>query len=318
MAASPTSAKPAPRRTVSSDPVAAYLRQVGRTPLLTAEEEVSLATRIEAGLFAQEKLDEGGTTVRGKLRRELAWIAADGERARDHLIEANLRLVVSIAKKYSGRGLALIDLIQEGNAGLAHAVRKFDGQAGYTFSTYATWWIRQAVSRAVADQSRTIRVPVHSHDLLGSLYRLERSMLLDLGREPSLGELAQAAGTTVEKITTLRRQATPPKSLHEPVGAQDATELGQLLPDTSMAAPDEVVAARLMGVDLDRALSALAEPSARILRLRYGLLDGRPKSLAEVASAMGLSRVQVRSLETKAMRQLRRDASTDAMREYLE
>ena len=303
----------------SADPVRDYLRLIGRTPLLTAAQEVSLAKRIEAGVLAQERLDTAGgsqTEPSGRLVRELAWIAADGLRAKNHLVEANLRLVVSITKKMAGRGLPLLDLIQEGNLGLVKATEKYDHTRGYKFSTYATWWIRQAAQRALADQSRTIRVPAGVAERLAALRRHTLQLEIDLGRPATTQELAEAMDLSIDKVEALHGVGRTPISLQSPL-SEGGGEFGDLIEDTFTPSPQDVVAARILGVELNHVLRLLNSRQSEVLRLRYGLVDGVPRTVAEVSDMWGISRERVRQMELRSLRRLRAHGRIDPMRSYL-
>jgi len=300
----------------SADLVRVYLREIGRVPLLTAELEVDLARRVEAGVFAAERLVEGGV-MPIELRRELATIAADGARAKSQLIEANLRLVVSIAKRYSGRGLPFLDLIQEGNLGLIRAVEKFDYTRGYKFSTYASWWIRQAVSRAVADQARTIRIPVHMVETVNRILRAQRLLVQTLGREPTIDEIAERVDLPASRVGEIRRLAMEPVSLHSPVGEEDGSELGDLIEDSESIAPADIVSIGLLQSHVEAVLNHLGEREREVVRMRYGLGDGEPRTLEEVGRAFGVTRERVRQIEAKSLAKLRHPHLAQQLRDYL-
>ena len=302
---------------VSADLVKAYLREIGRVALLNAEQEVELAKRIEAGLFAADKLAQTKKSD-AKLRRDLEWLVDDGQRAKAHLLEANLRLVVSVAKKYTGRGMAFLDLIQEGNLGLIRAVEKFDYTKGYKFSTYAMWWIRQAISRAMADQSRTIRIPVHMVEQINKLTRLQRSMLQDLGREPTPEELAVELDTTPDKIEEMQRYARDPISLDVSINEEGDTQFGDLIEDSDAPVASEVVSFGLMQEQLESILETLTDREAAVVRLRYGLTDGQPRTLDEIGRHFGLTRERIRQIENKTMAKLRHPSRSQALRDYLD
>ncbi len=300
----------------SADLVRVYLREIGRVRLLTAADEVDLARRIEAGLFAAEKL-ASGQPMPPQLRGELEVVAHDGEAAKQKLVEANLRLVVSIAKRYAGRGLPLLDLIQEGNLGLIRAVEKFDYTKGFKFSTYASWWIRQAISRAIADQSRTIRVPVHMMETMNRLLRLQRQLMQELGREPTAAEVALRVDLPVERVEEIRRMAIEPVSLHTPVGEDDSSELADLIEDGEAVAPLDSAAAQMLHRHLDEVLGYLGERERQVVRLRYGLVDGEPHTLEEVGQVFGVTRERVRQIEAKTLAKLRRPPYAAQLRDYL-
>jgi RNA polymerase primary sigma factor len=300
----------------SADLVRVYLREIGRVPLLTAAEEVDLARRVEAGVFAAERLTSG-TRMPGDLRRDLTLISRDGDRAKRQLIEANLRLVVSIAKRYSGRGLPFLDLIQEGNLGLIRAVEKFDYTRGYKFSTYASWWIRQAVSRAVADQARTIRIPVHMVETVNRILRTQRLLVQSLGREPTVAEIAERVDLPVERVSEIRRLAMEPVSLHSPVGEEDGSELGDLIEDSESVAPADVVSIGLLQSHVEAVLTHLGEREREVVRMRYGLTDGEPRTLEEVGRAFGVTRERVRQIEAKSLAKLRHPHLSAQLRDYL-
>ena len=299
----------------AADPVRAYLKEIGRVPLLTAEQEVDLAKRIEAGLFAAEKL-ASGVAMPASLRRELEWIERDGQTAKRGLIEANLRLVVSLAKRYTGRGMAFLDLIQEGNLGLMRAVEKFDYAKGYKFSTYAMWWIRQSITRAMADQSRTIRVPVHVVDCINKLMRLQRQFIQTVGREPTAEELAEELGLTVERVQEIRSIAQEPVSFHAPVGEDDGT-LGDLIEDADAIAPADAATQSMMFAELREVLRSLGEREQRVLTMRFGLLDGTPHTLEEVGRQLGVTRERIRQIENKTLAKLRQPICAMRLRDFL-
>jgi len=303
------------------DPVRVYLREVGRVALLDAAQEVDLAKRIEAGVFATERLRcaaESGEALDPRLRRDLGLIAADGSRARNHLLEANLRLVVSLAKRYTGRGLGFLDLIQEGNIGLVRAVEKFDYAQGFKFSTYATWWIRQALGRALADQSRTIRIPVHVGELITRLHRARRTLLQELGREATPQELAVAIDVTEDRVTEIQRYGREPVSLDEPLGEEGDTRLGDLIEDSGAASAFASVDLTLLQAELRSVLATLSDREAGVIRLRFGLTDGRPRTLDEIGRTYGVTRERIRQIETKTMTKLRHPARSQVLRSYVE
>jgi RNA polymerase primary sigma factor len=302
----------------TSDPVKDYLKQIGKVPLLNAEQEVELAKRIEAGLFAEEKLAEGRGTLRPEARVDLEWIADDGRRAKDHLLEANLRLVVSLAKRYTGRGMLFLDLIQEGNLGLIRAVEKFDYTKGYKFSTYATWWIRQAITRAMADQARTIRIPVHMVEVINKLARVQRQMLQDLGREPTPEELAAELDMTPEKVIEVQKYGREPISLHTPLGEDGDSEFGDLIEDSEAIQPGEAVSFTLLQEQLHSVLDTLSEREAGVVSMRFGLTDGQPKTLDEIGKVYGVTRERIRQIESKTMSKLRHPSRSQVLRDYLD
>ena len=306
---------------VSADSVRAYLRQLGRVALLSAADEVELAKRIEAGVLAGERLDtmaEADCAADPQMRRDLRWIARDGRRAKNHLLEANLRLVVSITKRYTGRGMAFLDLIQEGNLGLIRAVEKFDYTKGYKFSTYATWWIRQAVARAMADQTRTIRIPVHMVETINKLERIQRRLMSDLGREPTPDELAKEMDIAPEKVLEIRQYARVPVSLNQTIGEEGDSQLGNLIEDTQAVAPEEAVSVTLLHEQLQSVLASLPEREAGVLRLRFGLTDGQPRTLDEIGQVYGVTRERIRQIESKTMHKLRHPSRSQVLRDYLE
>ena len=302
----------------SADPVKDYLKQIGKVPLLNAEQEVELAKRIEAGLFAEEKLAEGNGALRAGQSIDLEQVVEDGRRAKDHLVEANLRLVVSLARRYTGRGMLFLDLIQEGNLGLIRGVEKFDYTRGYKFSTYATWWIRQAITRAMADQSRTIRLPVHIGEAINTLARVQRQMLQDLGREPTPAELAAELDMTREDVIEVRKHGREPISLHIPLGEGGDSELGDLIEDSNAIQPGEAVSFTLLQEQLHSVLGTLSEREAGVLSLRYGLVDGQPKTLDEIGNVYGVTRERIRQIESKAMYKLRHPSRSKLLRDFLD
>jgi RNA polymerase primary sigma factor len=302
----------------TADPVKDYLKQIGKVPLLNAEQEVELAKRIEAGLFAEEKLAEGRRSLTADARIDLEWIAEDGTRAKNHLLEANLRLVVSLAKRYTGRGMLFLDLIQEGNLGLIRAVEKFDYTKGYKFSTYATWWIRQAITRAMADQARTIRIPVHMVEVINKLARVQRQMLQDLGREPTPDELAVELDMTPEKVIEVQKYGREPISLHTPLGEDGDSEFGDLIEDSEAIQPGEAVSFTLLQEQLHSVLDTLSEREAGVVSMRFGLTDGQPKTLDEIGKVYGVTRERIRQIESKTMSKLRHPSRSDVLRDYLD
>ncbi|WP_407938881.1 RNA polymerase sigma factor [Nocardioides sambongensis] len=301
----------------TADPVKDYLKQIGKVPLLNAEMEVELAKRIEAGLFAEEKLAKGGK-ITPKAFEELEWIAEDGRRAKNHLLEANLRLVVSLAKRYTGRGMLFLDLIQEGNLGLIRAVEKFDYTKGYKFSTYATWWIRQAITRAMADQARTIRIPVHMVEVINKLARVQRQMLQDLGREPTPEELAKELDMTPEKVVEVQKYGREPISLHTPLGEDGDSEFGDLIEDSEAIVPADAVSFTLLQEQLHAVLDTLSEREAGVVSMRFGLTDGQPKTLDEIGKVYGVTRERIRQIESKTMSKLRHPSRSQVLRDYLD
>jgi RNA polymerase primary sigma factor len=312
----------APQQTVmvagaTADPVKDYLKQIGKVSLLNAEQEVELAKRIEAGLFAEEMLNESKKLDK-KTRRDLEWIALDGRRAKNHLLEANLRLVVSLAKRYTGRGMLFLDLIQEGNLGLIRAVEKFDYTKGYKFSTYATWWIRQAITRAMADQARTIRIPVHMVEVINKLARVQRQMLQDLGREPTPEELARELDMTPEKVVEVQKYGREPISLHTPLGEEGDSEFGDLIEDSEAIVPSDAVSFTLLQEQLESVLDTLSDREAGVVRMRFGLTDGQPKTLDEIGKVYGVTRERIRQIESKTMSKLRHPSRSQVLRDYLD
>jgi RNA polymerase primary sigma factor len=302
----------------TADPVKDYLKQIGKVSLLSAGQEVELAKRIEAGLFAEEKLAGAGDKLPRDARMDLEWIAEDGRRAKDHLLEANLRLVVSLAKRYTGRGMLFLDLIQEGNLGLIRAVEKFDYTKGYKFSTYATWWIRQAITRAMADQARTIRIPVHMVEVINKLARVQRQMLQDLGREPTPEELAVELDMTPEKVVEVQQYGREPISLHTPLGEDGDSEFGDLIEDSEAIQPGEAVSFTLLQEQLHSVLDTLTEREAGVVSMRFGLADGQPRTLDEIGKVYGVTRERIRQIESKTMMKLRHPSRSKVLRDYLD
>ncbi len=308
--------------TASADSVRAYLKQIGKVALLNAEEEVELAKRIEAGLYAAERVrkaeEESSEKLQPQMRRDLRWIVRDGERAKNHLLEANLRLVVSLAKRYTGRGMAFLDLIQEGNLGLIRAVEKFDYTKGYKFSTYATWWIRQAITRAMADQARTIRIPVHMVEVINKLGRIQRELLQDLGREPTPEELAKEMDITPEKVLEIQQYAREPISLDQTIGDEGDSQLGDFIEDSEAVVAVDAVSFTLLQDQLQSVLATLSEREAGVVRLRFGLTDGQPRTLDEIGQVYGVTRERIRQIESKTMSKLRHPSRSQVLRDYLE
>jgi len=302
----------------TADPVKDYLKQIGRVRLLSAGQEVELAKRIEAGLFAGQKLAARSRDLSAEARTDLERVAEDGRRARDHLVEANLRLVVSLARRYAGRGMLFLDLIQEGNLGLIRAVEKFDYARGYKFSTYATWWIRQAITRAMADQARTIRLPVHMVEAIGRLALVQREMLQDLGREPTPEELAAGLDMTPERVVEVQKHAREPISLHIPLGEDGDSELGDLIEDSEAIQPGEAVSFTLLQEQLHSVLDTLSEREAGVVSMRFGLTDGQPKTLDEIGKVYGVTRERIRQIESKTMSKLRHPSRSQLLRDYLD
>ncbi|HVM26993.1 MAG TPA: RNA polymerase sigma factor [Mycobacteriales bacterium] len=307
---------------ISTDLVRAYLKEIGKVPLLTAEQEVELAQRIEAGLFAAEKMrqaEEGeAPKLSPALKRDLDWLVNDGARAKRHLLEANLRLVVSIAKRYLGRGMLFLDLIQEGNLGLIRAVEKFDYTKGYKFSTYATWWIRQAITRAMADQARTIRIPVHMVEQINKLTRVQREMLQELGREPTPEELAKELDMTPEKVVEIQGYAREPVSLETTIGDDQDSSLGDFIEDADAPVAAEVVSYGLMQEQLNEVLRTLTDREAAVVKMRFGLVDGQPRTLDEIGREFGLTRERIRQIESKTLSKLRHPSRSQKLRDYLD
>lgn len=302
----------------TADPVKDYLKQIGKVALLNAAQEVELAERIEAGLFAEQLLKRDESITKTKQGRELGIIAEDGRAAKDHLLEANLRLVVSLAKRYTGRGMLFLDLIQEGNLGLIRAVEKFDYAKGYKFSTYATWWIRQAITRAMADQARTIRIPVHMVEVINKLARVQRQMLQDLGREPTPEELAKELDMTPEKVVEVQKYGREPISLHTPLGEDGDSEFGDLIEDSEAVVPADAVSFTLLQEQLHSVLDTLSEREAGVVSMRFGLEDGQPKTLDEIGKVYGVTRERIRQIESKTMSKLRHPSRSQVLRDYLD
>jgi RNA polymerase primary sigma factor len=307
--------------TASADSVRAYLKQIGKVALLNAEEEVELAKRIEAGLYATQlmtEIAEKGEKLPAAQRRDMSWICRDGDRAKNHLLEANLRLVVSLAKRYTGRGMAFLDLIQEGNLGLIRAVEKFDYTKGYKFSTYATWWIRQAITRAMADQARTIRIPVHMVEVINKLGRIQRELLQDLGREPTPEELAKEMDITPEKVLEIQQYAREPISLDQTIGDEGDSQLGDFIEDSEAVVAVDAVSFTLLQDQLQSVLETLSEREAGVVRLRFGLTDGQPRTLDEIGQVYGVTRERIRQIESKTMSKLRHPSRSQVLRDYLD
>jgi RNA polymerase primary sigma factor len=302
----------------TADPVKDYLKQIGKVALLNAAQEVELAKRIEAGLFADEQLSDDTAKIKPAARTDYEWIAEDGRRAKNHLLEANLRLVVSLAKRFTGRGMMFLDLIQEGNMGLIRAVEKFDYTKGYKFSTYATWWIRQAITRAMADQARTIRIPVHMVEVINKLARVQRQMLQDLGREPTPEELAKELDMTPEKVVEVQKYGREPISLHTPLGEDGDSEFGDLIEDSEAVVPADAVGFTLLQEQLHDVLDTLSEREAGVVSMRFGLTDGQPKTLDEIGKVYGVTRERIRQIESKTMSKLRHPSRSQVLRDYLD
>nr|WP_119697654.1 RNA polymerase sigma factor [Microbacterium halotolerans] len=303
----------------TADPVKDYLKQIGKVPLLNAAEEVDLAMRIEAGLFAEDKLAKLSAAEKtGQLGLDLQWVVRDGRRAKSHLLGANLRLVVSLAKRYTGRGMQFLDLIQEGNLGLIRAVEKFDYTKGFKFSTYATWWIRQAITRAMADQARTIRIPVHMVEVINKLARVQRQMLQDLGREPTPEELSKELDMTPEKVVEVQKYGREPISLSTPLGEDGDSEFGDLIEDTEAVVPADAVGFTMLQRQLESLLDSLSEREAGVIRMRFGLGDGQPKTLDQIGDTFGVTRERIRQIESKTMAKLRHPSRSQSLRDYLE
>ena len=311
-------ARGAAAASASADPVKDYLKQIGKVPLLNARQEVELAKRIEAGLFAEEKLAEGNGMLRADQSIELELVVEDGRRAKDHLVEANLRLVVSLARRYTGRGMLFLDLIQEGNLGLIRGVEKFDYTRGYKFSTYATWWIRQAITRAMADQARTIRIPVHMVEVINKLGRIQRELLQDLGREPTPEELAKEMDITPEKVLEIQQYAREPISLDQTIGDEGDSQLGDFIEDSEAVVAVDAVSFTLLQDQLQSVLETLSEREAGVVRLRFGLTDGQPRTLDEIGQVYGVTRERIRQIESKTMSKLRHPSRSQVLRDYLD
>ena len=301
----------------TADPVKDYLKQIGKVALLNAAEEVDLAKRIEAGMYAEHLVEEGKVTEARDLR-DYKWIIHDGRIAKNHLLEANLRLVVSLAKRYTGRGMLFLDLIQEGNLGLIRAVEKFDYTKGFKFSTYATWWIRQAITRAMADQARTIRIPVHMVEVINKLARVQRQMLQDLGREPTPEELAKELDMTPERVVEVQKYGREPISLHTPLGEDGDSEFGDLIEDSEAVVPADSVSFTLLQEQLHSVLDTLSEREAGVVSMRFGLNDGQPKTLDEIGKVYGVTRERIRQIESKTMAKLRHPSRSQVLRDYLD
>ena len=301
----------------TADPVKDYLKQIGKVSLLNAQQEVDLAMRIEAGLYAEHKLAENPDMDKD-LEKALRWVVHDGKRAKNHLLEANLRLVVSLAKRYTGRGMLFLDLIQEGNLGLIRAVEKFDYSKGFKFSTYATWWIRQAITRAMADQARTIRIPVHMVEVINKLARVQRQMLQDLGREPTPEELGKELDMTPEKVIEVQKYGREPISLHTPLGEDGDSEFGDLIEDSEAVVPADAVSFTLLQEQLHSVLDTLSEREAGVVAMRFGMTDGQPKTLDEIGKVYGVTRERIRQIESKTMSKLRHPSRSQVLRDYLD
>ena len=302
----------------SADLVRVYLNGIGKTALLNAEEEVELAQQIEVGLYAQHLLDDPEVKLTRAKKRDLKILAKEGRKARSHLLEANLRLVVSLAKRYTGRGMPLLDLIQEGNLGLIRAMEKFDYAKGFKFSTYATWWIRQAITRAMADQARTIRIPVHMVEVINKLARVQRQMLQDLGREPTPEELAKELDMTPERVVEVQKYGREPISLHTPLGEDGDSEFGDLIEDSEAVVPADSVSFTLLQEQLHSVLDTLSEREAGVVSMRFGLNDGQPKTLDEIGKVYGVTRERIRQIESKTMAKLRHPSRSQVLRDYLD
>ena len=307
-----------PEGTNIEDPVRMYLKEIGKVPLLSAEEEIELAKQMEAGDMAQSQLEEMGEELDEEAKKELKRLVAVGENAKKKLAEANLRLVVSIAKRYVGRGMLFLDLIQEGNLGLIKAVEKFDYRKGYKFSTYATWWIRQAITRAIADQARTIRIPVHMVETINKLIRVSRQLLQELGREATPEEIAEEMEIPVERVREILKISQEPVSLETPIGEEEDSHLGDFIQDDNVPVPADAAAFTLLKEQLVEVLSTLTEREQKVLRLRFGLDDGRARTLEEVGKEFNVTRERIRQIEAKALRKLRHPSRSRKLRDYLE
>ena len=301
----------------TADPVKDYLKQIGKVSLLNAQQEVDLAMRIEAGLYAEHKIAENPDMDKD-LKKAMRWVVHDGKRAKNHLLEANLRLVVSLAKRYTGRGMLFLDLIQEGNLGLIRAVEKFDYSKGFKFSTYATWWIRRAITRAMADQARTIRIPVHMVEVINKLARVQRQMLQDLGREPTPEELGKELDMTPEKVIEVQKYGREPISLHTPLGEDGDSEFGDLIEDSEAVVPADAVSFTLLQEQLHSVLDTLSEREAGVVAMRFGMTDGQPKTLDEIGKVYGVTRERIRQIESKTMSKLRHPSRSQVLRDYLD
>ena len=302
----------------TNDPVRMYLKEIGRVSLLTAQEEVELAKRMQAGEEAEFRLEREGDALDRETERELRWVVGDGISAKRHLVEANLRLVVSIAKRYVGRGMAFLDLIQEGNLGLIRAVEKFDYTKGFKFSTYATWWIRQAITRAIADQARTIRIPVHMVETINKLVRIQRQLLQDYGREPTAEEIAEQMEMSPERVREIQKISQEPVSLYTPIGEEEDSHLGDFIEDSEAVVPLERASFKLLQEQLESVLHTLSEREKEVIRLRFGLVDGQPRTLEEVGKKFGVTRERIRQIESKTLSKLRHPSRSQKLRDYLE
>ena len=302
----------------TADPVKDYLKQIGRVSLLNAEQEVDLSERIEAGLYAQHLLDTESEGMEFKRKRELKWAAADGKKAKDHLLEANLRLVVSLAKRYTGRGMLFLDLIQEGNLGLIRAVEKFDWKKGFKFSTYATWWIRQAITRAIADQARTIRIPVHMVETINKLVRVQRQLLQDLGRDPTPEEIGAEMDMSADRVREIQKISQEPVSLETPIGEEEDSQLGDFIEDSQAIVPPDAASFSMLQEQLTQVLDSLADRERKVIELRFGLVDGHPRTLEEVGREFGVTRERIRQIESKTLAKLRHPSRSGKLKDYIE